>query len=247
MATAPLEEAPGMHTCEGVDNGLTAGGGQGTREALEATLVAMTGGDPFVQVIEAASKHRAAHGPRCELFPAGPLVMRLAATVARAVPGTRILDLGTGFGYSAFWFAAMTAPDVRITAVDRWPEHIRQARVFAEHLGFANRVQFIVGETSDVLPSLGVFDQVHDDAWFVYEPPHLQEVLQHVRPGGVVTMPNWFLLEDAINGRDRPYLVRLYGDDWAEELLRYAARLASDPAISVTWSLSPALAIVVTK
>lgn len=236
-----------MDKGEGVANGATAARAQQPREVVEAALVAMTGGDPFLGVIEAATKHRAAHGPGCELFPAGPLVMCLAATVPRALDATRILDLGTGFGYSAFWFAAMTPTHVSITAVDRWPDHIRQARLFSEALGYADRIQFIVGETADVLPSLGLYDQVHDDAWFVYEPPHLAEMLRHVRPGGVVTMPNWFLLEDAIRGQDRPYLARKYGDDWAGELLRYAARLASDPAITVTWSLSPALAIVVTQ
>jgi len=68
---------------------------------LEARLLALHDGDPFAHVIVAANEHRRKHAPACGLYPAGPHVMRLAATLARASGAQRVLDLGTGFGYSA--------------------------------------------------------------------------------------------------------------------------------------------------
>src|SRR3954465_15903938 len=53
------------------------------RRDLQARILALPGGDPFAHVIAAANDHRRKHGRDCGLYPAGPHVMRLAATLAR--------------------------------------------------------------------------------------------------------------------------------------------------------------------
>jgi predicted O-methyltransferase YrrM len=214
------------------------------RKAVEDRLLELYGGDPFAEVVREAEIHRGLHGPACGLFPAGPQVMRLVAAAVRATRPRRILDLGSGFGYSALWLASACPADARVVAIDRFDEHIAQAREFAYRFRLADRIHFVAGEVTDVLeeqtePS----DFIHDDAWFASPPPYLEHVLRLLRPGGTLTMPNWFLLEDAVTGQPRRDWSEFAGPLWAEFTQAYAERLSRERGLYVAWSIFPALAI----
>jgi predicted O-methyltransferase YrrM len=216
------------------------------RRTVADRILDLTRGDPFEEIIQAAEVHRLSHGPSCGLYPAGPHVMRLVAALVRASRPIRLLDLGTGFGYSALWLASACEGVARIEAIDRFPDHVSRAVEFAKSAGLSDRVDFIVGEVADVLDRVaGRYDLVHDDAWFASEPPYLERVIELLRPGGALTMPNWFLLEDAISGEPRRDWSEFAGPGWRESTIAYAERLARDPRLYVTWSLSPPLAIAV--
>jgi predicted O-methyltransferase YrrM len=216
------------------------------REEVNAYLLKLYGGDPFGELIRAAEGHRASHGPVCGLFPAGPHVMRFVATLVRAVSATRILDIGTGFGYSALWLAEAAGAQGQVEAIDRFPEHLVAAQHFAEQAGLSQRIIFIPGEAAEVLAQLvGPYDVVHDDGWFAAQPTYFERVVELLKPGGLLTMLNWFLLEDAITGLPRRDWVEFAGTMWAEATLTYARRLATYPRFSVTWSFSPPLGVAV--
>jgi predicted O-methyltransferase YrrM len=216
------------------------------REQVNAHLLELYGGDPFGELIRLAEAHRVSHGPACGLFPAGPHVMRFVATLVRAVSATRILDIGTGFGYSALWLAEAAGAEGQVEAIDRFPEHLRVAQHFAERAGLAQRIAFIPGEAAEVLTRLvGPYDIVHDDGWFASQPAYFERVVALLKPGGLLTMPNWFLLEDAITGTPRRNWAEFAGTAWAETTLIYARRLVTDPRFSMTWSLSPPMGIAV--
>jgi predicted O-methyltransferase YrrM len=170
--------------------------------------------------------------------------MRLAAAFARACGARRVLDLGTGFGYTALWLADAVGPTGHVIAVDRHEEHIDEARRFAARFGLDDRTTFIVSDVDDALRDLNQpFDLVHDDAWFAQEQSYLEAMLGALRPGGMVTMPNWFLLEDAITGRPRNDWAAFAGPDWAGATRRYADRLLADAALHVTFVVSPPLGV----
>jgi predicted O-methyltransferase YrrM len=199
--------------------------------------------DPFGDVLRRSEAHRVAHG--CDLYPAGPHVMRLAATVARACGARRILDLGAGIGYSALWLAT-AGDDVRIEAIDRHAEHVEIGADVVAAAGLTERISLVHGEVTAVLDDLvGPYDLVHDDAWFASEPPYLERVIQHLRPGGTLTMPNWFLLEDAVTGEPRRDWSEFAGPHWDTSVRDYARRLAEHPGLEVCWSISPPMAIAV--
>jgi len=69
-------------------------------------------------------------------------------------------------------------------------------------------------------------------------------MLELLRPGGL-TMPNWFLLEDAIRAEPRRDWSEFARPDWRDATLEYAKRLAREPRLFVSWCLSPPLAIAV--
>jgi predicted O-methyltransferase YrrM len=119
--------------------------------------------------------------------------MRLAATLVRASNASRILDLGSGFGYSALWLAAAAPEESEVTGIDRFPEHVAKARDFAVQAGLDIRINFIAGDVVDVVDELeGPFDFVHDDTWFAHEPSYLARVVELLRHGAPSRCPTGF-------------------------------------------------------
>lgn len=172
--------------------------------------------------------------------------MRFAATMVRACQAERMLDLGAGIGYSALWLASAGGDGSLVQAIDRFAEHVAIGKEVTDEAGISDRISFIHGEVVEVLDQLeGHYDLIHDDAWFAREPPYLERAIDLLRPGGVLTMPNWFLLEDAISGEPRRDWTEFAGPDWSESVLAYARRLGAHPRLHVTWSTSPPIAVAV--
>jgi predicted O-methyltransferase YrrM len=85
----------------------------------------------------------------------------------------------------------------------------------------------------------GDFDFITDDAWFASAPDYYEQMVTVLRPGGVLSTPNWFLMEDAVSGQPRRDWSAFAGDQWAHETLAYAERPSRDPRLHVTWVVSP--------
>lgn len=212
-------------------------------EDPQPTLVELGGGDPFDDVYRQSQDHQLTHG--CGLASAGPSVMQLAAMFVRAAGARTILDLGCGLGYSTFWLAH-AASGATVTAIDDDPGHVELARATCARLGLDGRVRFVVGDVAEVLRTIdGPVDAIHDDAWFASAPPHLETMLGLLRPGGLLTMPNWFLLVDALTGEPRNDWARLAGPSWADETLAYAGHLAARQDLVVSWTIRPPLGVTV--
>lgn len=66
-----------------------------------------------------------------------------------------------------------------------------------------------------------------------------------LRRGGLLTMPNWFLLVDAITESPRNDWESFAGPSWAEDTQRYARKLAARNDLSVNWIIDPPLGVCV--
>lgn len=208
---------------------------------VASRLTELAGGDPFEDVRLASEDHQRDHG--CGLFHAGAPQMHLVSSLARLVKPTRVLDLGSGFGYSTLWLARALEEAGVVVGVDDDPVHTAGASSLAEGHAYGARVRYITGRVHDVLDSFdGVFDVIHDDAWFARRPDHLETMLGLLRPGGLLTMVNWFLLVDAITGQPRNDWESFAGPNWAEETYDYARHLAGRSDLSVTWVTTPPIA-----
>ena len=218
------------------------------KERLSAFLVDLYGGDPYAHVRAASDEHREAHGADCGVYPSGPIKMRLISTLATACGAKRILEIGCGLGYSALCLAEAAGPDGHVDTIDRFGEHVEIARRFAAEAGYAGRIQVIEGEGADILVTLtGPYDIVHDDAWFAQEPPYLQRMVDLLRPGGLIALSNWFLLEDAITGKAQTDWSASAGPNWADDVMAYARRLASHPQLSLALAPDPWLGLAVKR
>lgn len=202
----------------------------------------LAGGDPFDDVRRASSAHQRAH--ECGLHTAGPEVMQLAASYVRASNAARVLDLGCGLGYSTLWLADAIGSNGVVIGIDDDAAHVSDARQIAEASDLGSRIQLVTGKVLDVLQGLnGSFDAIHDDAWFASEPAHLDVMINLLRPGGVLTMPNWFLLADAISQKPRNDWENYAGPTWAEDTWSYAERLVSRQDLVVNWITEPPLGV----
>lgn len=168
--------------------------------------------------------------------------MHLVTSIARASGARRVLDLGSGLGYSTLWLADAVGPDGEVIGIDEDSLHTAAAEQIAIDAGLSKTVSYRTGRVVDVLPELtGTFDLIHDDAWFAGTPDHLESMLDLLEPGGVLTMANWFLLIDALTGEPSNDWESLAGPDWATRTLEYAERLAARTDLSVNWITKPPL------
>lgn len=125
----------------------------------------------------------------------GPQVGRLLRTLAVANGARRVLELGSGFGYSAYWFAGAVGTDGEVVLTEGSPERARDAGAYLERGGFADRVRIEVGDALGVLASIdGPFDIVFNDIDKEAYPDVLPGVKRVLRPGGLFVSDNmlWF-------------------------------------------------------
>jgi predicted O-methyltransferase YrrM len=215
------------------------------RADVPMKLMELAGGDRFGDVRLESEEHQREHG--CGLHNAGGPQMQLVAALARVAGVHRALDLGSGLGYSTLWIASALAEGDSVVGIDDDPSHTARAAEIAAGRKLGVGVEYVTGTVREVLPSLeGPFDMIHDDAWFAKTPDHLEAVLALLRPGGLLTMANWFLLVDAITGDPRNDWESFAGPTWAEDTVEYARLLASRRDLHVTWVTTPPIAFATT-
>lgn len=131
-----------------------------------------------------------------EGFPiVGPLVGRFLEMMARSVGAKRIFELGSGFGYSAWWFARGLSPGGSLVATDGDPENLRRARDLLGRAGLLERVTLREGRAQDLLRDTpGTFDVCYNDVDKDQYPEAWQVARDRIRPGGLYLADNtlWF-------------------------------------------------------
>ena len=130
-------------------------------------------------------RHREEHGAGCTVYPtsSGPLLGVLAAATA----ARRILELGTGLGYSALWLADAGAH------VDTIEQDEIHAALGGESTKDAD-VEIHVGTGADILPTLEPgYDLAFSDGDPVEFETDLDQFERLLRPGGLLVSANLFL------------------------------------------------------
>jgi caffeoyl-CoA O-methyltransferase len=99
---------------------------------------------------------------REESFPiVGPAVGGWLALLARAVDARRVFEFGSGFGYSAYWFARALPADGEVVLTERDADELDLARAFFDRAGYTDRAQFEHGDALDIVERYdGPFDVV---------------------------------------------------------------------------------------
>ncbi|MBI4161282.1 MAG: O-methyltransferase [Acidobacteria bacterium] len=125
----------------------------------------------------------------------GPLVGHLVFCLARSIEARSVFELGSGFGYSAYWFARAVGPGGRVYLTDRSRENLDQAREFLTRAGLADRTLFLEGDALEILPGHpGPFDILFNDIDKEDYPEVLPTAAPRLRPGGLLICDNmlWF-------------------------------------------------------
>lgn len=140
--------------------------------------------DPVLRDMESLARKRR--------FPiVGPQVGRLLQALAMACGARRVLELGSGFGYSALWFARAVGPRGLVILTEGSAERAGEAERFLDRAGLAGRVRIEIGDALKVAARLrGRFDVVFNDVDKHQYPDVLPLAAAKLRPGGLLITDN---------------------------------------------------------
>lgn len=100
-------------------------------------------------------------------------------------PGQKVLDVGSGSGWTTALLAYLTGPAGRVEAVERVRRLMEFGRDNCQALGITNATFHIAGEHFG-LPELAPFDRILVSARAEYLPEDLANQLSH---GGIMVIP----------------------------------------------------------
>jgi predicted O-methyltransferase YrrM len=149
--------------------------------------------DPVLEEMEELARQRD--------FPiVGAHAGKLLSILTRATQARRVLELGSGFGYSAWWFARSLPPGGRVTCTDFSADNRALALGFLAKAGLADKVEFLVGDALQAARGLAArppasgFDIVFNDVDKHSYPESVQVAVSLLRPGGLFITDNalWY-------------------------------------------------------
>jgi caffeoyl-CoA O-methyltransferase len=158
-----------------------------------------------------------------------PIIQRLVGVtvevLARSIGARRIFELGSGYGYSAYWFARAAGEGGEVHCTDGDPENEKKASDYLTRAGLWERVRYHVGDAVAALSTVdGDFDIVYNDIDKHGYPDAWKAARSRVRIGGFYICDN--VLWSGRVTEDKP------ADDvrpgWTEAIKEHNALIAAD-------------------
>ncbi|MCC6712741.1 MAG: O-methyltransferase [Candidatus Dadabacteria bacterium] len=123
----------------------------------------------------------------------GPSVGRLLYQLTLVSGAEEIIELGSGFGYSAYWFgkALSALGRGRVILTDASRDNAEMARDFLSRAGLTDRVEIRVGDALKIFGGEeGLFDIVFNDVDKEWYPPLVGKAYPKLRKGGLFITDN---------------------------------------------------------
>lgn len=121
----------------------------------------------------------------------GPLVGRLCQQAAQSVGARDVFEMGSGFGYSTWWFAHAVGEGGRVVHTDGDAKLSAEARSWLDRAGLGTRVHYEVGDACEIIKKYpGPFDVVFIDVDKHAYPQALELARSRVRVGGYILCDN---------------------------------------------------------
>jgi len=124
-----------------------------------------------------------------------PIIGRLVGVavelLARSVGAGRVFELGSGFGYSAYWFARAVGTGGEVHATDGDPANEPKALDYLSRAGLADPIRWHVGDAVENLGAVeGEFDVVYNDIDKEGYPDAWRAARERIRVGGLYLCDN---------------------------------------------------------
>lgn len=140
--------------------------------------------DPVLAAMEALAERR--HFPIV-----GRQVGAFMAMLARLIDARRVLELGSGYGYSALWFARALPELGRVICTDLSRDNRELAMGYFRTAGQEKRIEFHVGHALEIARGLkGPFDLIFNDIDKHDYPASIDVAVPLLRPGGLFITDN---------------------------------------------------------
>jgi caffeoyl-CoA O-methyltransferase len=128
-----------------------------------------------------------------------PIIGRMVGVavelLARAIGARRVFELGSGYGYSGYWFSRAVGPDGEVHLTDGDPENERKASDALQRAGVWDVMHYHVGDALTSFAQVeGDFDIVYDDIDKDGYPDAWRAARDRVRIGGLYICDNtlWY-------------------------------------------------------
>lgn len=124
-----------------------------------------------------------------------PIVNRLIGifleTQAKMINAKRVFEFGSGYGYSAYWFARAVGSDGTVICSDGNPNNKDKAEQYLTAADLWDRVDFQVGLAQDIFSQTNeLFDICYNDVDKGDYPAIWQLAKKRIRPGGLYIADN---------------------------------------------------------
>jgi len=121
----------------------------------------------------------------------GPMVGRFLRQLVIMTGAKNILEMGSGYGYSAYWFAGGLANDGKIICTDRSEENARRGMEYLKRGGFEQKVEYHIGDAIEATRKLpGPFDIILNDIDKKNYPLALELAIPRLKKGGILVTDN---------------------------------------------------------
>jgi predicted O-methyltransferase YrrM len=178
-------------------------------------------GDEFTASVYQKSLDLAQYG----VHPIDPSRGRMLELVARQRTPKRVLEIGSGAGYSALWFMKGMGQNGTLDAIERSPEVVKELRQVLRKANLEERVRIHHGNAIPILRNLkGPYDLVFIDADKEEYPIYLQEAMRLTKPGSLILADNMLWKGATIRGEND-------GED-ARGISEYIQHIFHDPRLS---------------
>ncbi len=159
-----------------------------------------------------------------------PIVDRLVGisleVLAKMVSAKRVFEFGSGYGYSAYWFARAVGSEGEVICTDGNAANKLKAEQYLSASGLWDRIDFQVGYAQEVfLQTDGLFDICYNDVDKGEYPKVWQMAKDRIRPGGLYIADNvlW-------HGRVATENFTDIVSGWTEAILMHNQQVFNDPA-----------------
>ena len=121
----------------------------------------------------------------------GPLVGNFLLVISLITKSKKIFELGSGFGYSAYWFAKAVGVDGRIICTDYSKENMDKAYYFFKKAGLENVLEFETGNSLEILNKTDEkFEIIFNDVDKEFYPDVIDIAYDKLIKGGLLITDN---------------------------------------------------------
>jgi predicted O-methyltransferase YrrM len=129
---------------------------------------------------------------------------RFLELAARMIGARRVMELGSGYGYSAYWFARAVGPQGTVVCTDGDPDNAAKAEQYLGKAGLWDRVRYRVGDALEGFADEdGEFDIVYCDVDKEGYPACWNAAKDRIRVGGLWLCDNVLWSGHVATGTDQ--------------------------------------------
>lgn len=156
----------------------------------------------------------------------GPLVGRMLYQLVKLMDAKKIFEMGSGFGYSAYWMAQAMSEGGKIICTETSEANCKLGEGFLKEGGVKDKVEYRLGDSMSLLSrEKDLFDIVFNDVDKHQYPDALEVALPRLRKGGLLMTDN-VLWEGKV--------LEAHPDKDTLGVLEYTRRIYSDKSL---WSI----------